>query len=417
MSFAPVDEQMSLILRGSVDVQVEVELRKKLEHSRATGTPLRVKAGFDPTAPDLHLGHTVLLTKMKQFQDLGHHALFLIGDFTALIGDPTGRSATRPALTPAQISENAETYKTQVFKVLDPDRTEILFNSEWMNDLGAAGLIRLAAKHSVARMLERDDFKKRYASGQSISVHEFLYPLVQAYDSVAMKADVELGGTDQLFNLLVGRQIMRDYGQAPQCILTTPLLEGLDARAVEGKIEGDKMSKSLNNYVGVDDDPLDMFGKLMSISDDLMWRYLDLLSTRSSAELDELRAQVGAGDLHPRDAKINFAAEIVNRYHGEAASSQSADEWSRIFSQGKVPTDIPEVTLTTLGDSLTLLALLTGVSEPALVSSGGEAKRMLKQGAVSVDGEKIQDPYHPLAGGRTYVVKVGKRRFAKVTLA
>lgn len=417
MSFAPVDEQMSLILRGTVDVQVEAELRKKLEHSRTTGVPLRVKAGFDPTAPDLHLGHTVLLTKMKQFQDLGHHALFLIGDFTALIGDPTGRSATRPALTHEQIAENAETYKTQVFKVLDPEKTEVLFNSTWMNDLGAAGLIRLAAKHSVARMLERDDFKKRYSAGQSISVHEFLYPLVQAYDSVVIRADVELGGTDQLFNLLVGRQIMRDYGQAPQCILTTPLLEGLDARAVDGKIVGDKMSKSLNNYVGVDDECLDMFGKLMSVSDDLMWRYLDLLSTRSSAELATLREQVGSGELHPRDAKVGFASEIVGRYHGAAAATQSAEEWSRIFSQRKVPTDIPEVTLTTADESMTLLAVLTGVSEPTLVSSGGEAKRMLKQGAVSVDGEKLQDPYHPLPKGGTYVVKVGKRRFAQVTLA
>ena len=416
MSFAPVEEQLSLILRGTVDVQVEAELRKKLEHSRATSTPLRVKAGFDPTAPDLHLGHTVLLTKMRQFQELGHHAMFLIGDFTALIGDPTGRSATRPALTREQIAENAETYKAQVFKVLDPDRTEILFNSTWMNELGADGLIRLAAKHSVARMLERDDFKKRYASGQSISVHEFLYPLVQAYDSVAMKADVELGGTDQLFNLLVGRQIMRDYGLPAQCILTTPLLEGLDARLVEGKIVGDKMSKSLHNYVGVDDEPLDMFGKLMSVSDDLMWRYLDLLSTRSSEEIEEMKTSVSRGDLHPRDAKVNFASELVGRYHGESIAEESATEWARIFSQRKVPTDIPEVTLSTEAGTITLLGLLTGVKEPVLVASGGEAKRMLKQGAVSLDGEKLQDPYHELTAGQTHVVKVGKRRFAKVTL-
>lgn len=417
MSFAPVDQQLSLILRGTVDVQVEDELRKKLEASRETGKPLRIKAGFDPTAPDLHLGHTVLLTKMRQFQDLGHHAMFLIGDFTALIGDPTGRSATRPPLTPEQIAENAETYKTQVFKVLDPERTEVMFNSAWMNEMGADGLIRLAAKHSVARMLERDDFKKRYASGQSISVHEFLYPLVQAYDSVAMKADVELGGTDQLFNLLVGRQIMRDYGLAPQCILTTPLLEGLDGRLVDGQIVGDKMSKSLNNYVGVNDEPLDMFGKLMSVSDDLMWRYLDLLSTRSSEAIADLRERVSSGEQHPRDAKVDFASEIVARYHGAPIAEESAAEWSRIFSQRKIPTDIPEVTLATEDGSITLLAVLTGVKEPELVSSGGEAKRMLKQGAVSVDGDKLQDPYHRLEAGKTHVVKVGKRRFAKVTLS
>jgi tyrosyl-tRNA synthetase len=417
MAFAPVDEQLSLILRGTVDVHVEEELRKKLARSRETGEPLRVKAGFDPTAPDLHLGHTVVLTKMRQFQDLGHHALFLIGDFTGLIGDPTGRSATRPPLTPDEIAANAETYKNQVFKILDPEKTEVLFNNQWMGEMGADGLIRLAAKHSVARMLERDDFKKRYASGQSISIHEFLYPLVQAYDSVAMKADVELGGTDQLFNLLVGRQIMRDYGQEPQCILTTPLLEGLDGHLVDGKIVGDKMSKSMGNYVGVDDEPLDMFGKLMSVSDDLMWRYLDLLSTRTEADLAALRAKVEVGQLHPRDAKANFASEIVGRFHGAPAAESSAAEWARIFSQRQIPTDIPQISIPSEDGGVRLLAALIAEVEPALVASGGEARRMLKQGAVSVDGEKIQDGQHILAAGATYVLKVGKRRFARVTIS
>ena len=412
MSFAPVEEQLERILQGVVDVQVDAELKRKLAKSRESGTPLRIKAGFDPTAPDLHLGHTVLLTKMRHFQDLGHQVIFLIGDFTGLIGDPTGRSATRKALTRDEVLANAETYKEQVFKVLDPDLTEVAFNSTWMSELGADGLIGLAARYNVARMLERDDFKKRFKSGQSISVHEFLYPLVQAYDSVALRADVELGGTDQLFNLLVGRHIMREFGQEPQCVLTTPLLEGLDGRLEDGVIVGAKMSKSLGNYVGVDELPLEMFGKLMSISDDLMWRYMSLLSTKSPASHKSLRAAVGSGAQHPRDVKAAFAAEIVERYHGENAAKEARDEWLRVFSQRELPSDMPEFELDAGDDgALGIMGVLRGAG---LVSSGGEARRMVGQGAVSVDGDKVTDLSFALKPGGPYIVKVGKRRYASV---
>ena len=415
VSFAPVEEQLERVLQGVVDVQVQDELKRKLVKSRDTNTPLRIKAGFDPTAPDLHLGHTVLLTKMRHFQDLGHHVIFLIGDFTGLIGDPTGRSATRKALTRDEVLANAETYKEQVFKVLDPERTEVAFNSTWMAELGADGIIGLAARYNVARMLERDDFKKRFRAGQSISVHEFLYPLVQAYDSVALRADVELGGTDQLFNLLVGRHIMREFGQEPQCVLTTPLLEGLDGRLEDGVIVGAKMSKSLGNYVGVDEAPLEMFGKLMSISDDLMWRYMSLLSTEAPAEQRARRAEVEAGRQHPRDVKAAFAAEIVARYHGEGAASESRDEWFRIFSQREVPSDMPEFKLEADGDGgLGIGAVLKGA---ALVTSGGEVRRMVGPGAVSVDGDKVTELSHRLNVGGPYVVKVGKRRYASVHVA
>lgn len=414
MPFPPVDEQLALILRGVVDVPAEDDLRHKLERSRATGKPLCVKVGFDPTAPDLHLGHTVLLTKMRQFQDLGHRVVFLIGDFTAMIGDPTGRSATRVALTRDEVLKNAETYKAQVFKVLDPERTEIRFNSEWIDALGTAGVIELAAKYNVARMMEREDFKTRFLTGVSISVHEFLYPLMQGYDSVALEADIELGGTDQLFNLLIGRHLMKEYGKEPQSILTTTLLEGLDARLVDGVIVGKKMSKSLGNYVGVDEAPLEMFGKLMSITDDLMWRYFDLLSTRPSVELAALRAEVEGGGMNPRDAKIALARELVARYHGADAGEGARVEWERIFSARQLPSDMPEVTLAAHGEGALHIAAV--LRDAALVESGGEARRMVIQGAVTIDGDKVTALDHGVDVGGPYVIKVGKRRFARVTI-
>ncbi len=412
-AFASPDEQLALILRGTVDLHVESELRAKLERSRKTGTPLRIKAGFDPTAPDLHLGHTVLLTKMRQFQELGHQVVFLIGDFTGMIGDPTGRSATRKALTREEVAANAETYKEQVFKVLDRDRTEVAFNSTWMNPMSAAGLIELAAKYNVARMMEREDFRTRYQTGQSISVHEFLYPLVQGYDSVALKADVELGGTDQLFNLLMGRHVMKEYGLEPQCIVTTPLLEGLDAKLEGGAIVGAKMSKSFGNYVGVSEAPLEQFGKLMSITDDLMWRYYDLLSTRSTAALAALKADVAEGRMHPKDAKVELGREIVGRYHGAEAAARASEEWQRIFSARELPSDMPEVTLAGEGGGVVITAVL---KDSGLAASGGEARRLIAQGGVSVDGARVPDTDFRLEVGGPYVLKVGKKRFARVTV-
>jgi len=417
MSFPPVDEQLALILRGVVDVPAKEELRARLVRSRETGRPLRVKAGFDPTAPDLHLGHTVLLTKMRQFQDLGHQVIFLIGDFTAMVGDPTGRSATRRALTREEVATNAETYKAQVFRILDPSRTEVAFNSSWLDDLGAVGMIELAARYNVARMLERDDFKRRFQSGQSISVHEFLYPLLQGYDSVALEADVELGGTDQLFNLLVGRHLMKEYGVEPQSVLTLPLLEGLDGRLLDGVIVGKKMSKSLDNYVGITEPPGEMLGKIMSITDDLMWRYFDLLSTRPSAgegSIAALRARV-AGGANPRDVKMELAMELVERYHGAEEAASSRAEFERVFSRQQIPTDIPSVDLR--GDGEGPLGIVAVLKDAGLVSSGGEARRMLKQGAVSVDGDRVEEVDHALPRGGPYVIKVGKRRFASVTIA
>ena len=412
--FPPVEDQLERILSGAVDVHVVKELTAKLERSRATGEPLTIKAGFDPTAPDLHIGHTVLLTKMRQFQELGHRCVFLIGDFTGMIGDPTGRSATRKALTKEQVAANAETYKEQVFKVLDRELTTVAFNSEWMSELGSEGMIELAARYTVARMMERDDFKKRFASGQSISVHEFLYPLVQGYDSVALKADVELGGTDQLFNLLVGRTLMSSYGLEPQCILTTPLLEGIDGRLEDGRIVGAKMSKSLGNYVGVDEPPFEQFGKLMSISDDLMWRYFQLLSLQAPAEQQSIRDAVAGGDMNPRDAKIGLGLEIVARFHGDAAAAGARDEWLRVFSQREVPTDMPSASVA--ADSDEGARLLSLLKEAGLVASGGEGRRMVTQGAVSIDGDKIADKDALVAVGGPYVVRVGKRRFAAVTV-
>lgn len=397
---AESNEALHQIRRGADEILVEGELKQKLE----SGKPLRVKAGFDPTAPDLHLGHTVLLNKMRQLQDLGHHALFLIGDFTGMIGDPTGKNATRPPLTREQVLANAQSYRDQVFKVLDPEKTEIVFNSTWMDKFGAVDLVRLAATHTVARMLERDDFSKRYRAGLPIAIHEFLYPLVQGYDSVALKADIELGGTDQKFNLLMGRELQKHYGQAPQCVLTMPLLEGLDGV--------NKMSKSLGNYVGITDAPQDMFGKLMSVSDELMWRYLELLSFRGLAEIAGWRAEVQQG-RNPRDIKVLLAQEIVARFHSQAAAEQALADFEARFRQGAIPDEMPEVEITAEGGQIALANLL---KEAGLVASTSEALRMVGQGGVKLDGEKVSDRGLRIAAGATVVAQVGKRKFARVTV-
>jgi len=412
-AFAPVDEQLALILRGVVDNPAKDELTKKLAKSRATGTPLRVKAGFDPTAPDLHLGHTVLLTKMRQLQDLGHQVVFLIGDFTAMIGDPTGRNQTRRPLTRDEVLANAETYKTQVFKVLDPERTEVRFNATWLDALGTVGVVELAARYTLARMLEREDFKTRFQGGVSISVHELLYPLMQGYDSVALRADIELGGSDQLFNLLVGRALMKEYGLEPQCVLTTSLLEGTDARVDEsGALVGKKMSKSLGNYVGIQEPPDVMAGKLMGISDDLMWRYLDLLSVRPTAEIQAQRAEVAAGARHPMEIKLSLVEEIVGRYHGPDAGARAAAEWRRQVSQGQAPTDVPRFGpfVCTGADGFATAAL---VREAGLVSSGSEGRRRISEGALYVDGARFTAAF---LGPGSYRLKLGKR-WADVVIA
>ena len=391
---------MNELGRGAEEVLVEAEFAAKLKK----GQPLRIKAGFDPTAPDLHLGHTVLINKMRQFQEAGHHVLFLIGDFTGMIGDPTGKSATRPALTAEQVQENAQSYQAQIFKILDPDKTEIVFNSTWMNQLGSAGLIQLAAKHTVARMLERDDFNKRYKSGQSIAIHEFLYPLVQGYDSVALKADVELGGTDQKFNLLVGRELQRQYGQEQQTVITMPLLEGLDGV--------NKMSKSLGNYIGITDAPNDMFGKIMSISDELMWRYFELLSFRPLTELARLKQSVVDG-ANPRDLKFLLAEELISRFHSPAAAALAQADFIARFQKGAMPDEIPEITLTTATETLPIASLL---KEAGLVGSTSEALRMIQQGGVKIDGNKVEDRNLMIQKGMTGVFQVGKRKYAKVFL-
>ncbi|MBL8474053.1 MAG: tyrosine--tRNA ligase [Rhodocyclaceae bacterium] len=394
------DEVLELIRRGADEILIEQELLTKLK----SGRPLRVKAGFDPTAPDLHLGHTVLINKLKHFQDLGHQVLFLIGDFTGMIGDPTGKNATRPPLTREQIVENAKTYQEQVFRILDPERTEICFNSQWMDGLGAAGMIRLAAQHTVARMLERDDFSKRYANNQPIAIHEFLYPLCQGYDSVAMRADVELGGTDQKFNLLVGRELQKQAGQAPQVILMMPLLEGLDGV--------NKMSKSLGNYIGINEAPREIFGKMMSVSDELMWRYFDLLSFRPNAEIAALRQAVSEG-RNPRGVKVELAQEIVARFHGAAAARDALADFEARFQHGAIPDDIEEIKLSA-GSGISIVQIL---KQTALTSSTSEAIRMIGQGGVRVDGEKVSDKNLQFAPGCTIVVQVGKRKFARVSLA
>jgi tyrosyl-tRNA synthetase len=395
------EDQLAELRRGTAEILLEADLLRKLKKGR----PLRIKAGFDPTAPDLHLGHTVLINKMALFQRLGHEVIFLIGDFTGLIGDPTGRNATRPPLTPEDVKANAATYESQIFKILDPARTRVDFNSRWMGAMNAAGLIQLAAKHTVARMLERDDFAKRYRGGQAIAIHEFLYPLVQGYDSVALEADVELGGTDQKFNLLVGRQLQEAYGQEPQVVLTMPLLEGLDGV--------NKMSKSLGNYIGITEAPDQMFGKLMSISDDLMWRYFDLLSFRPNAEIERLRQEVATG-RNPRDVKFELGMEIVGRFHGAGSGVRARDEFVARFSQGALPEDLAEVTLTAESGALGIAHVLKGAG---LVSSTSEAFRQLKQGAVKVDGARVEDGALSFAAGSTHVFQVGKRRLARVTIS
>lgn len=393
-------DALDLIRRGASELLIEAELKQKL----ALGRPLRIKAGFDPTAPDLHLGHTVLLNKMRQLQDLGHHALFLIGDFTGMIGDPTGKNATRPPLTREQVLENAQSYRDQVFKVLDPEKTEIVFNSSWMDKFSAVDLIRLAATHTVAQMLERDDFSKRYRNNQPIAIHEFIYPLVQGYDSVALKADMELGGTDQKFNLLMGREMQRHYGQPTQCILTMPLLEGLDGV--------NKMSKSLDNYIGITDAPSEMFGKLMSISDVLMWRYLELLSFRSMSDIANWRAEVEGG-RNPRDIKVLLAQEIVARFHSQRDAEAALSEFEARFRQGALPDDMPEISVVASGGSIAVPQLL---KQADLVSSTSEAMRMIEQGAVKLDGERVNDKADTVQSGRTVVAQVGKRKFARITV-
>ena len=396
-----LEEQLAELTRGAVDLIPEADLAKRIQR----GKPLRVKAGFDPTAPDLHLGHTVLINKLRQFQLFGHDVIFLIGDFTGMIGDPTGKNATRPRLSHEEIASNARTYQEQIFKILDRERTLIEFNSTWFGAMSAAGLIELAAKHTVARMLERDDFHKRYKGGQPIAIHEFLYPLVQGYDSVALRADVELGGTDQKFNLLVGRQMQEAYGQEPQIVLTTPLLEGLDGVQ--------KMSKSLGNTVAIHDPPEEMFGKLMSISDALMWRYFELLSFRPLGEIAALRQSTVEG-RNPRDVKFELAREIVGRFHSAQAAERAQRDFTSRFQQGAVPEDLAERLIVIDAPSVRLTGIL---KELGFVTSGSEANRKIEEGAVRVNQEKISNGRHELAAGHTYVVSVGKRSFAKVKLA
>ncbi len=391
-------EQIDIIRRGAAEILVEEELAEKL----ALGRPLRIKAGFDPTAPDLHLGHTVLLNKMRQFQDLGHEVSFLIGDFTGMIGDPTGKNATRPPLSADEVAANADTYRQQVFKVLDPAKTKTIFNSKWMSQVDAAGLVKIAAQHTVARMLERDDFRKRYEDGRPIAIHEFLYPLIQGYDSVAMAADIELGGTDQKFNLLVGRQLQQAYGQKPQIVVTMPLLEGLDGVQ--------KMSKSLGNAIGIDEAPHEMFGKLMSISDELMWRYYELLSFRGASDIHVLKREVESG-RNPRDVKFELAVELVTRFHDARAAEDALTEFRNRFSHGAMPKEIPECEIDNAGQDLGLPAAL---KQAGLTRSTSEARRLIPQGAVKIDGERIEDVECMLVPGSDVIVQVGKRRIARV---
>ena len=401
MTKITLQDALTQIKRGAHELLLEDELKQRLE----SGRPLRVKAGFDPTAPDLHLGHTVLLNKMRQLQDLGHHALFLIGDFTGMIGDPTGKNTTRPPLSREQVLANAQSYRDQVFTVLDPDRTEIVFNSTWMDQFSAVDLIKLAATHTVAQMLERDDFGKRYRSNQPIAIHEFIYPLVQGYDSVALRADIELGGTDQKFNLLMGRELQKHYGQPAQCVLTMPLLEGLDGV--------NKMSKSLGNYVGITDSPQDMFGKLMSISDELMWRYFELLSFRSMGEIAGWREETAQG-RNPRDIKVLLAQEIVARFHSQQAAEAALAEFEARFKQGVLPDDMPEVTVASTNGVIGIAQLL---KQAGLVASTSEALRMIDQGGVRLDGEKVSDKALQIKAGAVAVAQVGKRKFGRISVS
>jgi tyrosyl-tRNA synthetase len=396
-----IDEQLDLIKRGVDEILLEAELVDKLKQGR----PLRIKAGFDPTAPDLHLGHTVLINKLRQFQQLGHEILFLIGDFTGMIGDPTGKTATRPPLTQAEVHENAKTYQQQIFRILDREKTKVVFNSEWMGRKNSADMIKLAASSTVARMLERDDFSKRYSSGQAIAIHEFLYPLIQGYDSVELRADVELGGTDQKFNLLMGRQLQEQHGQKPQVVLTMPILEGLDGVQ--------KMSKSLNNYIGIADKPRDMFGKIMSISDELMWRYFELLSFRPMAEIEGFRQEMAAGK-NPRDIKFLLAEEIIARFHSHEAATAARQAFIDQFAKGAIPDDIPEHALETGNEGYAIANLL---KDTGLCSSTTDAMRMIQQGAVRIDGDRVDDKSLRVMKGTNAVFQVGKRRFAKVSVS
>ena len=399
-----VDEELKILLKGVEEIISEEELRKKLEKSKKENRPLRIKAGFDPTAPDLHLGHTVLLMKMKQFQELGHQVIFLIGDFTAMIGDPTGRSSVRKALTKEEVMENARTYKEQVFKVLDPEKTIIEFNSKWFHKMNTEDIIRLTAKYTVARMLERDDFKKRYEQGIPIYIHEFIYPLMQGYDSVALKADVELGGTDQKFNLLVARDIQREYGQEPEVIMMLPILVGLDGVQ--------KMSKSLGNYVGITEPPNVMYGKLMSISDELMWKYYELLSELSMEEIERKRKAVERGEYHPKRAKMDLAFEIVARYHGEEAAKKAEEEFERVFKMKQLPEEMEEYAVVTDSPNIKLINILTATR---MAKSNAEAKRLIAQGGVKWDGEKITDINATIkCDDKEHILKVGKKKFCKV---
>ncbi len=395
-----INQQLTIIKKGVEELLLENELIEKLKQNR----PLRIKAGFDPTAPDLHLGHTVLLTKMRQLQDLGHHIMFLIGDFTGMIGDPTGKNATRPPLTPEQIKINAETYTKQVFKILDPQKTEICFNSTWLSELGAAGMLKLAASQTVARMLERDDFSKRFKNNQSISIHEFMYPLLQGYDSVAMKADIELGGTDQKFNLLMGRELQKQNNQPSQVVLMMPLLEGLDGV--------NKMSKSLGNYIGIAESATEIFGKIMSVSDDLMWRYFDLVSLKSPEEISELKLAVTNGE-NPRNVKVKLAMELVARFHDQEAANAALADFETKFKRNEIPDDLPTQELALETASIAIGVLLKQVG---LVASSSEGMRMIEQGGVKIDGEKISDKNYQLAKGNSFVVQVGKRKFARINL-
>ncbi|SUB62607.1 Tyrosine--tRNA ligase [Plesiomonas shigelloides] len=396
-----IEEALAVIKRGVEDLLPEDELIAKLKEGR----PLRVKLGADPTAPDIHLGHTVILTKLRQFQDLGHEVIFLIGDFTGMVGDPSGKNTTRPPLTKEQVMANAETYKEQVFKVLDPAKTRIEFNSSWLGEMGAEGMIRLASRQTVARMLERDDFKKRFHDHQSIAIHEFMYPLLQGYDSVALEADVELGGTDQRFNLLMGRELQKEYGQKPQIVITMPLLVGLDGEK--------KMSKSAHNYIGISEAPSEMFGKVMSISDDLMWDWYVLLSFRPLTEIEDFKARVAAGTLNPRDVKVWLAKEIIARFHSQADADAAEQEFINRFQKGAMPDEMPELTLDAGSEGIAIANLL---KDADLVASTSEALRMIKQGGVKIDGEKVDDAKLTLSAGSTAVYQVGKRKFARVTL-
>ncbi len=409
-----IEEQLEIIGRGAI-TRVWDDMRAPLIEKLKRGKPLRVKVGFDPTAPDLHLGHTVQMHKMRQFQELGHHIIFLVGDFTAMIGDPTGKTTTRPALSREEVLENAETYKEQVFKILDPEKTEVAFNSSWLNELNAEGMVKLASRYTIARLMERNDFRSRFDAGRPIAVHEFLYPLLQGYDSVALKADVEIGGNDQLFNLMVGRDLMKEYGLEPQVVLTIPLLLGTDAHLDEaGELVGEKMSKSMGNYVGVNDLPCGedgMFGKLMSISDPLMWHYYDLLSSASPEVLDALRAG------HPKEAKRALALEITARYHGDEAARAASAEFDKLHPAAGaargVPDDVETVQVPVDGDEILLYAVMVAAG---LAKSNGEAKRLIKQNAVSIDGEKQKDQFFKMAAGGSHLLKVGKRRFRQVVL-